>query len=102
MDEEDGNVVSDHVPVTLFGVHLQSKSTDISDGVGGTSASKDGGESQKDGCLAGRICENAGRGQLRDGLMESKGTKGTSTSGVDHSLGNTLMIETMDLQVMVY
>lgn len=40
LDEEDGNVVANNVPVTLLGVELDRKAADISNGVGTASASQ--------------------------------------------------------------
>lgn len=39
LDEEDGNVVSNDIPVTLLGVELDGKTTNIADCVSRTTAS---------------------------------------------------------------
>ena len=97
MDEEDGDVVADNVPVALLSVHLEGKAADVPDGVGGATASQDGGEADEDGGLAGGVGEDAGVGELLDRLVESEGTKGAGATGVDDTLGDALMIEAVDL-----
>ena len=42
LNEKDGNVVSDNIPVTLLGVELHSKSTNIAHRISRTTASKHG------------------------------------------------------------
>jgi hypothetical protein len=97
LDEEHGDVVADNIPVALLGVHLEGKAADVSDGVGGATASQDSGEADEDGGLAGGVGEDAGVGELLDGLMESEGAKGAGAAGVDDTLGNALMIEAVNL-----
>jgi len=49
LDEEDGNIVSNDVPVSFFGVELQCKPTDVSNSVCGTSGTLNGGDSSEHG-----------------------------------------------------
>jgi hypothetical protein len=51
LDEKDRNVVSNNVPVTLLSVELDGKASYITDSVCGSTATKNGGESEEDGCL---------------------------------------------------
>jgi hypothetical protein len=60
LNEEDGNIVSNNIPVTLLGVELASKTSDIANCVCGATATKNGRKSQEDGCLARCVSEYAG------------------------------------------
>lgn len=52
LDEEDGDVVPHEVPVALFRVEFDSESADISDGIGRTTTSENGRETQEEGCFS--------------------------------------------------
>lgn len=52
LDEEDGNIVPYNIPISLFGIHLESKSSHIPHGVRRPSTAKHSGEAQEDGRLA--------------------------------------------------
>lgn len=95
--EEDGDVVAHDIPISLGSVELDGEATDIADCVCRASTAKDGGEANKEGCLAGGIGEDAGVGHILGRLVESKGTESSGATGVDDSLGNTFMIKTVDL-----
>ena len=88
LNEEDWNVVADNVPVTLVGVKLHGKATNISDGIRTASASQDGREAEEDGGCARSVSQNASRSNVRGTLKQPKGTKGASASGVNNTLGN--------------
>jgi hypothetical protein len=45
LDEEDGDVVSNNVPVALLSIELDGEATDVTDSVCRTTATEDGGES---------------------------------------------------------
>jgi len=45
LDEEDGDIIANNVPVTLISVELYCESSHISDCVGAATASEDGGKS---------------------------------------------------------
>jgi len=52
LDEEDGDIVADNVPVALLRVELDSEAADIAYCVGAATAAEDGREANEDGCLA--------------------------------------------------
>jgi hypothetical protein len=61
LDEEDGDVVSNKIPVTFLCVELDSKTADITDGIGRTPGSEDGREPGEDGGGSACVVENSGR-----------------------------------------
>jgi hypothetical protein len=97
LNEEYRNVVANNVPVTLFSVELDSKSTDIADGVCGSTATKHSREPQEYRSLARSISQNASRRDVLGRLIEGELSKGTGTTGVDNALGDALVIEAVDL-----
>jgi hypothetical protein len=98
LNEEDGDVVSNDIPVAFFGVELDSEASDIANSVGGSTATQNGREAQKDGRCAGCISEDAGRGNVCGGLKECEFAKGARAAGVDDTLGDALMVEAVDLR----
>lgn len=98
LDEENGNVVADKIPVTLLSVELGRKTTDITNGIGGTSAAEDGGEAHEDGGLAGGIGKDGGECEVGSALVDSELAKGTAATGVDYSLWDSLVVEAHDLE----
>lgn len=100
LDEENGYVVSDKIPVTLLGVELDSKSTDITDSVRRTPAAQDSRETEEDRGLAGGVGEDASAGNILGGLVELEGAKGTSATGVDNTLGDSFVVKAVDLELV--
>jgi hypothetical protein len=98
LDEEDGDVVTDDIPVSLLGVELDGKSADIADRIGTASAAEYGRETDEDGRLTRGVCEDGGEGEVLGALEHAEGTECASASGMDNSLRNTLMIKAVDLQ----
>jgi hypothetical protein len=97
LDEEDRDVVADDIPVALLGVEFDGKASNITDRVGAAAATEDCGKADEDRSLACLVSQNRGRGEIIRALEDSEGSEGTGTSGVDNSLWNPLMIESMDL-----
>lgn len=64
LDKEDGDVVADNVPVTLFRVELYGEATDIADCVGGATTSKNSGKPDKDWRRTSSIGEDASVGYV--------------------------------------
>lgn len=60
LDEEDGDVVANNVPVALLGVEFDGKTSNISNRVSTASASEDGGEAEEDRRLAGCVRQHRG------------------------------------------
>ena len=51
LDEEDGDVVADQIPVAFLGVELDGEAADIAGDIGGALVAGDGGEAHEDGGL---------------------------------------------------
>ena len=97
LDEEDGDVVANEIPVTLLCVELGGETTDITNSVGTAPAAEDGREAHKDGGLARGIGKDLGHCEVFGALVDSELAKGTAATGVDYSLGDSLVIEAHDL-----
>jgi hypothetical protein len=95
--EKDGDIVAHNIPISLWGVELDRKATDIADCVCRSSTAEDGGEADKEGRLARGVGEDAGVGHVFGRLVESKGTESSGATGVDDSLRDTFMVKTVDL-----
>jgi hypothetical protein len=97
LDEEHGNIVAHNVPVALFCVELDCKASNISNSISGASATQHSRESKEDGRFTGRVGQDTGAGDILSGFEQTEGTECAGTSGMDDSLRNTLMVESMDL-----
>jgi hypothetical protein len=97
LNEENWNVVSNNIPVALLGVKLASETPDITNGVCRATTTKDGRESQEDGRLTRCVGEYAGRCDVSSRLEKSEFSKGAGAAGMDDTLGDTFVVEAMDL-----
>lgn len=98
LDEKNGNVIADDVPITFLGVELDGKASNISDRVCTTTASKHGGEANEDWGGTGRVCENLCMGNIFGRFVDGEGAKRPGTTGMYHSFGDSLVVEAMDLR----
>jgi len=64
LHEEDRNVVSDDIPVSLLSVELDSKSSNFTSGFGSTVRSENCRESSEDGSLDANFRENFGASNI--------------------------------------
>ena len=97
LNEEDGNVVSNDVPVAFIGVQFQSEATSVTNSVGTTTATQHIRETLEQRCRAASVGENLCACVLFQTLVHLEGTEGTSTTSVNDTPGDTLMVEAMDL-----
>jgi hypothetical protein len=97
LDEEDRDVVSDNIPVALLSIELDGESTNIPDSVCGTAATEHGGESEEDRGLARCVSEDTGRCDVGGRFEEGEFSEGTGATGVDYALGDTFVVEPVDL-----
>lgn len=102
LDKENRDIVADNVPVALFSVKLDGESANITDCVCRTTTPKDSRESKEDRCLAGCVGQNASLGDICGGLVERELSEGASAACVDNSLGDTLVVEAVDLQMSAF
>jgi len=90
--EEDGGVVGNDIPVTFVGTELDRETTRVSGAVVRARLTTNGRESDSDGALLAGL-EDVGHAEVVErvgGLVE---TVGTTTLGVNDTLGNTLAVE---------
>ena len=59
LDEEDGNVVADEIPVAFGGVHLDGEAADVAGGIGRAHVAGDGGEADEGGGALADAVEDA-------------------------------------------
>jgi hypothetical protein len=97
LDEENGDVVGDNVPVALLRVELDGEPAHITDRVGTAAAAEDGREADEDGCLARRVGEDRGACDVFGALEEGEGAERAAPAGVDNALWNALMVEAVNL-----
>jgi hypothetical protein len=98
LDEEDGDVVANNVPIAFFGVELDGESSNIANGVCRPTATKHGRESQEDGSCAGRVCEHTGGGDIGGRFEERELAESSRATSVYDALGDALVVEAVDLQ----
>lgn len=97
LDEEDGNIVADDIPIALIGVELCGEASNISHCVCTASTALHGGKADEGGGGTGGVGQDFGGGDIFQALEELEVTMGTGTSSVDDSLWNTLMVEAVNL-----
>lgn len=120
LDEEDWDVVTNNVEVSLVGIESGSKSVDITSctkiisdysnieegmlfswasltGFCRTSGASNGTKSCEHWCLLSSSSKEGGGRNIGPICVTGEGTMGTSTSGMDSTLWHTLMIEVLDL-----
>ena len=93
----DRREIPNNVPIALFGVELDSKTTDISDSIGTTTTSEDCREAQEDRSSPRGIGQHTGGRDVGGTLEKLEGTMSCSTTSMYNSLGDALMIETVNL-----
>ena len=97
LDEEHRDVVADQVPVALLGVELHREAAHVARQVGGPLVPGDGGEADEDGrALAGAL-EQVGAGEVGQRLVVLEEPVRAVAAGVDHALGDALVVEVEDL-----
>ncbi len=93
LNEEDGHVVSDEVPVALLGVELDGEAADVARGVGRPALADDGREAHEDG----RSLADLGEGRRLRVLGDVGGALEVAVRGraarVDDALGDALVVE---------
>ena len=101
LNEEDGDVVANDVPIALFGVELDGETADIADSISGTTATEHSREAQEHGCLARCVGEHAGGRDVGCRFEEGELSKRARTTGVDDALGDALVVEALNLHVLI-
>ena len=97
LDEEDRDVVADEVPVALLRVELHGEAADVAGEVGRALVAGDRREAHEHrGALAGSL-EQVGAGDVGQRLVGLEEAVGAEAAGVDHALGDALVVEVEDL-----
>jgi len=96
LDEEDGDVVADNVPIAFFGVEFGGETSNVSDGVCATSATLDGREANKGWGGAGSVGQDPSGGHILKTLEELELAMGTSASSMYNTFRDTLVVESMN------
>jgi len=92
LDEEDGNVVSNDIPIALLGVKLEGKTTYITYGVCRPPGSQNSGEPNKHRSHPTSVIENRCVGQLWNWCMELEATVSTGSPRMHDTLGYPLVV----------
>lgn len=92
-DEEDGGVVVYPVVDALLSVELCSKASGITNHIGTSLFSTDGGETGEGLCLFANSVEEVSAGEVADVVGDFKLTIGTKASGVDDSLRHSFSVK---------
>lgn len=98
LNEENWNVVSHDIPITLLGAELYGKAPDVTHCIGATSRPKHRRESKEGRCGSKKVSQNPGTGHVFGALVEFGGPECTGTPGMDYSFGDTLMVKTVYLE----
>lgn len=98
LNEEDGDVVADKVPVALLSVEFDGKATHVACRIHATAAPQDRREANKNRRLPRRIGQDWREGEVVDAVINSELAKGAGASGVDYSLGDPFVVKSHDLR----
>ena len=97
LNEEYWNIVSDDIPITLSCVELYCKTSNISDSVCTTTATKNSGESNKNRSFSTRVSQYFGGGHICRTFKKSKHAKCTCPTSMNNTFWNPFVIKSMDL-----
>lgn len=97
LNEENRNVVTNNIPISLIRVKLGSKPTDITNRVRAPFASLHSGKPDENWSVPRRIRQNPSIRQILQALLELEVAKRACTTRMHHSLGDTLVVKTMNL-----
>lgn len=99
LDEEDGDVVPDNIPVALGRVHLDGEPAHITDGVGTTLATLDSREAQEERCLAAGIGQHTGGRDVLGALEELEGAESACAASMHDAFGDAFVVEAHNLNM---
>ena len=97
LNEEDGDVVADEVPVAFLGVELHCKATNVAREVERSLASRDGREADEGFCLLANALEDVGARNVGQRFRQLEKAVRTVAAGMHDPLRDALMIEVEDL-----
>ena len=97
LDEEDGDVVADEIPVAFLGVELHREAAHVAGQVGGALVARHGGEAHEDRHLLARPLEQVRRGDVGQGFRRLEIAMDAEAACMHHPLRDALMVEVEDL-----
>ena len=97
LDEEHRDVVADEVPVALLRVELHGEAAHVAGEVGRALVAGDGREADEDRRLLAGPLEQVGAGDVGQRLVVLEVAVRAEAAGVDHPLGDALVVEVEDL-----
>ena len=92
-EEEDGCVIEDPIPVSLFSVELEGKATRVTSTVGRALLTADGGEASNAFRLLAQPAEHVNGSQVGDVVRNLELAICSGTFRMDNALGDSLAIE---------
>lgn len=98
LDEEDRNIISHDIPITLICVEFDREASHISYSISTPTTTLNGGEAQKDGSGSRCVSQNSGGRYILKTFIEFEVTMGCSSSCMYNTFRNSLMIEAMNLR----
>jgi hypothetical protein len=101
LNEKHGDVVSNNVPVALFGVELDGEASNIADSISAAPAALDSGKAQENRSFSRRVGENARARDIFETFLQREFPECCRTSGVHNSFWDAFMIKSMDLEMKV-
>jgi len=96
LDEEDGDIVADQIPIALPGVEFYGKAAHVAGDIGGALAPGHGGKAAEQRRLFADPLEDVGARQFRDGLGQLEMAVDAIAARMDDAFRDPLMIEMKD------
>ena len=97
LDEEDGDVVADEIPVAFIRVELHREAAHVARGIGRAAFAEHGREADEDRRLLAGFAEERGARELRDCLGAFEEAVRRRAARMDDPLGDPLVVEMRDL-----
>src|SRR5690606_30505838 len=97
LDEEHRDIVANEIPISLLGVELDSETADVPGEIERSLGAGDRREAYKGFGLLPNALEQIGAGHVRKAVGEFEIAVRTIAAGMNHALGNALVIEMEDL-----
>jgi len=98
LDKEDRNVVADNIPITLLGIELDRKASNVSDRIRAATAALNSGEPQEHGRGPRGVGQHSGVRDIFQAFVQLEMAVCCGPSSVDHTLRDTFVIESMNLK----
>lgn len=92
-NEEDGGVVTNHIPIAFFSVELNGETTRVTFGISRTLFTTDSGESGEDRSSLTNGFEDLSLAILGNVMSDFEVTPSTSTLGMDDSFGDSFSVK---------